>query len=272
MENPSIISHTAKNCTVAYFKWIHSYYGVVSSDIIWEQCIINLQHSNITLVKTLLKEFGSFIKALYIYGDASKSLRRTLTKLVDKYCLNIRTVNSYDVPCVILGKDSITALSLSFPSSQSIYSCSNCLNLKNMMYSNIDSIQQTMEIYDEDLSTFTKSIWQFEIANFLKTDTEIFFHVRINDVTVGCFSLISNEKVQYYRINLLFPIPDGVLSRQFHNLTLSLHCMSKLLPGDGYVIVSLKGRVLLLKEAGSYLLHDLSVPKFINPAHQLWLL
>lgn len=205
------------------------------------------------------------ISTLVLHGSTSDCDRERLFYVIHKYCPNLQNLNSFGVPYLISVNDKLTSFSLTFPSCVSDYLTLNVLNEKHMMYSPTDCIVQSMEIHNQDLHLFTKSIWQFEIENNVERGFSTSFQCFVNDVPVGAFSLEDGSIASLYSINLLFPIPAIALSRKYHNLTLSIRCVSQLPFGAGYVIISGIGRVTFLRDDNVCKM-DPVVPAFVSPS------
>lgn len=175
-------------------------------------------------------------------------------------------MDSFSLPYLIPLTDSVFAFSLSFPSTLSVFLTKGITNERNVVYSAGDCIVQCMDLHGHALDGFTQSIWQFEIENGLHTGYSVTFECRVNNYTVGEFTLQDSSVASTYAINMLYPIPKCAAGANHCCLTLSLVCTTHLPFGSGFVRVSSLGRVSLLKSRDHISVIDPSVPEYVTPA------
>lgn len=245
---------------------IISYNQCVSHYSNWNHCVIHLQQLSFPILVSLFQRYGVLVSTLEIRGSASLCDRERLFYVIKKYCVNLEVLDAFSVPYLIVSSSKISSFSISFPSCVSDYSSSNALNERFTMYSDSDSIAQSMEIHNQDLSVFTQSIWQVAIDNHIESGYSISFQCSINNHPCGSFSLMDSTVAEQYKLNLLFPIPEDSLSLEYCKLTLSICCTSSLPFGAGYVTVSKVGRVTFIKDLKSAVNVKADVPSFVNPS------
>lgn len=243
-----------------------SYNKCVSHYSNWNHCFIHLQQVSFPILVSLFQKYGALVSTLEIRGSASLCDRERLFYAIKKYCVNLEVLDAFGVPYVIALSSKISSFSISFPSCVSDYSSSNALNERFSMYSDRDSISQSMEIHNQDLSAFKHSIWQVAIENHILNGYSGSFQCCINGHPCGSFSLMDSTVTEQYKINLLFPIPEDSLSLEYCKLTLSICCTSSLPFGAGYVTISKVGRVTFIKDLNSVMNVKTDVPPFVNPS------
>lgn len=221
---------------------------------------------SLPIIISLFKRFGPFISVLELRGFASAALRECLYHVIHTYCVHLKALNTFHVPYLISVTAETTSFAISFPSCVSDYCTLNALNSRNMMYSPNDSIVQSMELHQQDVSSFHSTIWQFTIRSNLHKGYSVSFQCSVNDFVVGTFSIEEHAGVDFYHINMLFEIPPEALSNTFRNLTLSLRCTSKLPFGAGFVTVTSIGRVYFVKNLNTASLVESTVPPFVDPS------
>ena len=252
-------------CIVVLFLLWNSYKQCVSHQSLWKHCTIDLQRVPFLIILSLLQNYGHMISTLVLHGSASACDRERLFYMIHKYCPNLQYLNSFGVPYLISVNDKVTSFSLTFPSCVSDYITLNNLNERYVMYSPTDCIVQSMEIHNQDLHLFSRSIWQFEIENNVEKGFTTSFQCFVNDVPVGSFTLEDSSVASIYTINLLFPVPEHALSKKYHNLTLSIRCKNQLPFGAGYVVISGIGRVTFLRADNTCKIDPIA-PAFVAPS------
>lgn len=264
MENPSFTLRIPITSLALLFSLIVSYLHCISKLHHWDDCTIDMQRTPFNIILNMLKLFGSYISTLHITGAAPSILRNRVHGAIQKYCTHLNALDSFGVPYLISVTGNTTSFAISFPSCASDYHTLNTLNSKNVMYLLGDYIEQTMEIFDQDLSEYTRSIWQISFKNDLVSGVPISFQFRINDNPIYSMQVTTNGEPFYY-LNLSIPIPREALSKRFHNLTLSFCCTSSLSLGSGFVTISSVGRVFLLKASEFYTFVETVVPRYVSP-------
>ena len=205
-----------------------------------------------------MRTYGHLIRKLKICGPVLAYPITILSQLISQYCTNLEFVDCFESNGFFLLNSKTTACSLPFPSNSSVFLTGrNMSTADNMMFCLGDCVMQQLMVYDQDLSDFQYSVWQFEIKNCLCMGYTASFSCIINGITVGNFTIKDSTVGKYYSFNLLFPIPRKFLNLNRGYLNLAIRCSKQLPFGAGYVCISSHGRFSLLKARQD--------TKYINP-------